>query len=46
MKAVSLAKTPEDETENLLWAYLNMFDVYFNHWKFYSADICSIIGSD
>ena len=29
MKAVSLAKTPEDETENLLWAYLNMFDVYF-----------------
>ena len=22
-----------------------MFDVYFNHWKFYSADICSIIGS-
>ena len=23
-----------------------MFDVYFNHWKFYSADICSIIGSD
>lgn len=28
-KAVSLVKTEQDETENLLWTYLNMFDVYF-----------------
>lgn len=28
-KAVSLVRTPEDETENLLWTYLNMFETYF-----------------
>lgn len=28
MKAVSLVKTPDDETGNLLWVYLNIFEVH------------------
>ena len=28
-KAISLVKSPEQETENLLWAYHNMFDTYY-----------------
>lgn len=27
-KAVSLVSSPADETENLLWTYVNMFDAY------------------
>lgn len=27
-KAIALVKSPEQETENLLWTYLNLFEVY------------------
>lgn len=28
-KAINLVKSPDQETENLLWTYLNLFDLYF-----------------